>query len=707
MVVPYTPDVTGSDRRITGRTGPARVISRWTLAGSGGSGRVTNLLTTAAVAAACLLILLTASVGVGLGNRIEHSRWTDPQESSAAGPDGSHEPVITQVTTTRYLGGREVRIVHVAPAGDGSAPRSALPAPPGMEHFPAPGEQWVSPALAELAGHDDVTIGRVLQPADHPSSPPFDGVLARDALSGPDELLAVVGHTAGDPAMSGVALHDLMRPDDHVGPVTITDFEGAAPTANTELVQYRWLALIATVLLVVPSLSLAAAGARLGAVRRARRLALLRLGGVDRWTLVRVTLLDALPPAVAGTTIGTLLHLVVLPLAARVPLTGTRWFVTDLIVDPPIVLAVWTTLVVLTAVSALLPLRRILSDPIAVADHHSPALPGLWRVLVTVAATIAFLGLTEGDDVEVWMVIAALGIMFMTLNVIGPVLMRVVGRLMVRHARTGARLVAGRRLLDDPNGSWRQVAAVTLAAFIAGFMALFSVGSTTVWRGDAHTLSVAVPADTAESAAEVLRGALRDTATSAGSEPRVTVSGDGGALDTVVARDGEVAFLQIRLDPDPRTEEDIRRVVARTLPTSPQATGTDVLGRDDRFGVDFRSATIVILAAASAIAAIGTAITSAAAVIDHRTTNKRLYRAGVPFSILDSSRMTQVMAPALLATVGGAGMGLLAASPVTLGSAQLDPSGGLLLAATILVATTAMRLGVAASRPTLRRTIGI
>lgn len=669
-------------------TAVGRVIASWIRRGAGRAGRSTAVLTAAALCAATLVVLLTLSVSVGLADRTDRSRWMVPQRSS--------RPVATQVTTTRYLDGRPVRVVHLAPsaaAGHGSV----LPVPPGTDHFPSPGEILLSPALEATARRSPAALAGVL--GDHHARRPT-GVLGRRALGGPDELVAVIGHDAGDPMMDGTALRDLMRPDDQHGPVGIEDFSGVPADDNTELVQYRSLALIAAVLLVVPALSLAAAGARLGASRRAERLAKLRLAGLGRGSLVRVTLLDALPAAAVGAAAAIVLHVASLPLASRIALVGTRWYAADLLLPGWLYAAVLMATLAVVAVSALVPLRRILSDPIAVADQHSTPLPGWWRLAAIVVAALLFLQATHAGGAQIGVVVALLGVLFLTLNLVGPLVLGLAGRWMVRRAGNGARLVAARRILDDPKGAWRQVSSVALAAFIAGFLALFSVGNGTVWRGDAHTLHVAVAADHATADAAALGRALAD----AGVASPVTVTSNGGALDTVVAEGADVAYLAVPLDGDRSRQDTLRRVVATTLPAAPQATGADVIGRDDRFGRDFRSATIVILATAFALASVGTAITATAAVIDRRRTNQRLHRAGVPFGLLDRSRRIAVGAPALISTVGGAATGLLAASPITVGSAGVDASGVLLLALTVAVGVGAMRLGVQASRPLLRRT---
>lgn len=660
--------------------------------GGGRPARSVFLLTAAAVGAATLTVLLVLSATFGLTARINHTRWLTPVAAD--------RPVAVQVTTTRYLGTRSARIVHLAPAAATAAETAQLPHPPGMDRFPGPGETWLSPALEDLTRRSPEVAAAVLgDPAVAPGTR-ATGLLGRRALQGPDDLVAVIGHRPDDPVMAGPTLRDLMRPDDHLGPVGVADFAGVAPGVNNELVQYRGLASIATVLLVVPALTLAAVGARLGAARRAARLARLRLAGLDRRTLVRVALADALPATLAGVVIGTLLHAVSLPLVARMGLVGSSWFPSDLLLPIPVYAVVWMAVLALVAASTLLPLRRILVDPVAVADHHATAMPYWWRLVLTVLVVVAFFLTANGDDIGPGVVIAVLALLFATLNVIGPLALGLTGRLLSRRARDGARLVAGRRILDDPKGAWRQVSSVALAAFIAGFLALFSVSDGTVWRGDDHTLHVAVAASDAERAADQLGSALR----SAGAPVPVTVSSDGGAIDTVVAESGDVAYLAVPLNGDDQQRATIRRVTASTFPTAPQAVGTDVLERDNRYGGDFQAATIVVLAAAFVLAALGTCITATASVIDQRTTNRRLHRAGVPFDLLDRSRRIAVTAPALVATVGGAAAGLMAAGPVTLGSGGIGTGGVALLGATIALGVAAMRVGVRVSRPLLRRT---
>ncbi|MER0242607.1 hypothetical protein AAHZ94_11340, partial [Streptomyces sp. HSW2009] len=57
----------------------------------------------------------------------------------------------------------------------------------------------------------------------------------------------------------------------------------------------------------------------------------------------------------------------------------------------------------------------------------------------------------------------------------------------------GGRLLAGRRLIDDPKAAWRTVSGLTLAGFVAGFFALLAVGDHAA-PGPPDRLALAVPA---------------------------------------------------------------------------------------------------------------------------------------------------------------------------------------------------------------------
>ena len=68
--------------------------------------------------------------------------------------------------------------------------------------------------------------------------------------------------------------------------------------------------------------------------------------------------------------------------------------------------------------------------------------------------------------------VGALAVGFATLNAIGPWVLGLVGKVQLRRATTPARLLAARRLLDDPKAAWRVVGGLGLAGFVAGVLAV-------------------------------------------------------------------------------------------------------------------------------------------------------------------------------------------------------------------------------------------
>ena len=662
----------------------ARTLSRWCAVGGGRRDLSSHLLAAAAFAVATVVLLLTLGVNAGMTHRIDRAAWTNPAASDRA--------VAVQTTTTRYLNGDPVTIVYLAPTATSTTNlnRRDLPAPPGLQSFPRPGATWLSPTLAE----------RVRDTAGHSGFAAPAGEVGRAGLTGPDQLLAIVGQAPGSAVTSAPAVRDQMRPTDYVGPVEIESFDGADLGEDAEPAQYRWLVLIASVLLTIPALSLAGAAPRLTSSRRQHRLAALRLAGAPRRTIVLVTLYEVGVVAGLGTLVGTVGYGVLLPVAARAPLLGTRWYTTDLWVGSGALVAAVFVVAVVAAASSLTPTRQILKDPIAVADRSTPALPHWWRLLAVIGVVLGFLWLTKRDDAGGASVLLALAALFAVLDVLGPFALGLVGRVMARFAQDGARLIAARRLLDDPRGAWRQVSALALAAFIAGFLALFAVGGGQLTRGSADTLEVAVSATTStRTAAE-----FRDRLVEAGLPARVTVTGSADSAFFALSVDGSgLQVIDVRLPGDAHQAARTRMVIAKAAPANPQATGFDLEERDAQYGRDFRLATILILAVSFGIAVVSTAITAAASVLDRRQTYQRLWQAGVPLALLDRARSKHVSVPVVLATVVSAGAGLFAAAPLTLAGAKVEASGVLLLVGSVGFGLVATWAGTRASRPLLAR----
>jgi hypothetical protein len=251
-------------------------------------------------------------------------------------------------------------------------------------------------------------------------------------------------------------------------------------------------------------------------------------------------------------------------------------------------------------------------------------------------------------------------------------------------------LLAGRRLLDDPKGAFRPLAGLTLAVFVAGFLApLTSVIAGTV-SSEAASLLVTAPAGTTG-----LEGATRARLVSIGLPATVSPVDDAGDD----ARGG--AGLTV-LPADPAELDRARTVLGGLVPGSVVQTEAEQQHQDSVITGDFRRGALVVLVATFLVAATVTGTAAAARVLDHRHTLRLLTLAGTPLGTLDRARRAETVLPLAVNGVIALALGLSCASPFVTASKALEPSGLLLLAAVLAAGTALVLAATAASRPLLR-----
>lgn len=242
---------------------------------------------------------------------------------------------------------------------------------------------------------------------------------------------------------------------------------------GTLYVQLAWTALI---LLVVPLVTLGGAAARLGVARRDARLATLRLLGATPREVVALSLVETCAQGLAGAVVGVLGYAALLPLWALVPFQGGTFTVGELWVGPVGVLAALVLVPALAAVSGAVSLRRVTVSPLGVARRTTPPALRFVRLLVLVAALVGFtMATAAGGALAAALVAVLLGFLaagFAALNLVGPWVLGILGRVQARRARTAVRLLAARRLADDPRAAWRVVGGLGLAGFVAGALAV-------------------------------------------------------------------------------------------------------------------------------------------------------------------------------------------------------------------------------------------
>ncbi|MGP3936673.1 FtsX-like permease family protein [Nonomuraea sp. KM88] len=625
----------------------------WRLLKGGGKGMLGTWLTLGAVAVSTALLLFAVAANFAFEARGERGAWRNPVPATSGA-------VAVQASRFDYVRDQAITVVDLGALG-------RAPAPPGMPRFPAPGEVWLSPALAELAARLPAAelAGRYPDPA---------GVLGDEALIHPDELVAVVGHQPDAPALTAA------RSDDWViakPPVTVADLAGT-PSEDSEA--YRVLALIASVLMVVPLLVFGGAAARLTVARRDQRLAALRLVGATPGQVVAMTVAEAMIVALAGALVGTVAFALAVPLLAGIEMQGGPWFAADLFPGPLVLAAVLVAVPLLVGLSAVIGLRRVVVSPLGVARRETPPAMRFVRVLALLAVLAVFPMLTRSSSVSI--VAVALGLAFLCVNLAGPWVVGMIGRITAASARRPARLLAGRRLVDDPRSAWRTVSGVALTGFVAGFLGLLSPGAFEEQAGPPQ-LRVTAPAGQAAKATEQARERLATAKV-----PATVKASDG----VVVAALGSTA--------DAATVDRARTALAGLVPGRTPTTKDD----DQRFGTqilaDVRVGTIVVLSVSFLVAIASAGITAASAILDRRQTYGLLRLAGTPLEVLDRARRAETLIP--LSVMGGGAIlvGVFCATPFMLGG--ISTVGAVTLLACVAVGFAGVVGAGALSRPLLR-----
>ncbi|MGW0610458.1 FtsX-like permease family protein [Streptomyces sp. NPDC002788] len=646
----------------------------WRLTRAGGrTGLLATGLAVAAAAVSTALLLLCVAMNLGFQHRSDRTDWRNPVESS--------RPVAVEAVGTTFSRGVPVTVVDVA-----RLPGRTAPAPPGLDRFPAPGELWVSPALGAL-------LDRL--PADrHPVPGTPTGTLGRAALAHPGELVAVVGHRSTDPAVTAPRAPDPRRVGDIASPTRVASFTGAQLADGTGRM-YEFLARLATVLVIVPLLVLGASAARLSVSRRDQRLAALRLIGATPGRIAGLTAAEALLTGTAGALLGAVGYAVLLPVAASLPLAGGAWYTADLWIGALPLLAVTAGVVALVVVSALAGLRQVVVGPLGVARRSRSRGASAVRAVVFVAVVAGYGWITKKYGSDDSMALYAFAAVFLALAVIGPWVVRLLGRIVTARAKRPATLLAGRRLLDDPKAAWRIVSGLTLAGFVAGFFALLTLDAAPPWGGRPDQLAIAVPVNKVTQVRTLAEQRLHAAGVTA------VIGVDDGFVAQAPYDSRQVTAT---VSGGPAELDRARTALTGLTPDQYPVTGTDVNWSEARFTRDFTTITRVVLVVTFTVAITSAGITAAAAVLDRRRTYGLLHLAGTPLRVLDAARNRETLIPVTVLAGGAVATGLLCGGSLTLagGDSSFDARGLIVLAVCCAAGFAGILAAGGLSRPLLR-----
>jgi len=350
-----------------------------------------------------------------------------------------------------YYEGRTIKRLDVAALGP------QAPVIPGLAKLPAAGQYYASPALVGLLG----SVPRDELGNRFPGSQA--GILGDAALTGPDELVIVVGYSPAQLA----AL-----------PATVqVDAVSTAPEINSVKNVYRFGFSIAAIGLVFPIVILIGTATRLAAARREERFAAFRLVGATPRQMSVIASVDALAGAVVGTVLGIGLFLLLRSTVAATAVTGTHYF-PDLVTPTATgYLAVLMAVPVVSTLAALWSLRRARISPLGVSRKVTPPPPSALRIVPLALGLVLFvlpLALSSSSNPD--FKFADLGLLLIMIGLVvgGPWLTMQAARLIARYARGASALLAARRLADDPRAAFRSVSGLVLALFVGTALAVLA-----------------------------------------------------------------------------------------------------------------------------------------------------------------------------------------------------------------------------------------
>lgn len=257
-----------------------------------------------------------------------------------------------------------------------------------------------------------------------------------------------------------------------------TRFGGGAPRYTNNLLNHSGLrpgVITALLLLILPALALVGQCTRIGAARRERRLAALRLAGATPGQVRRIVALETGTIGAAGTVLGLAAFMVLRAVAgAAWTGEGPRTWPTDVPVPWAAAVAVVLGVPLLATLGAWSALRRANADPLDSAGYgRRPRAAGTVRLLLGPLALLGAVGLgtvtlVAGPDStsSLPMSVAVLVLVVFGLLQSTAALAMLTGRLAARSGRP-ALLIAGERLRADPWAAARAHTAVMLAALVA------------------------------------------------------------------------------------------------------------------------------------------------------------------------------------------------------------------------------------------------
>ncbi|MCX4993659.1 FtsX-like permease family protein [Streptomyces sp. NBC_00568] len=244
------------------------------------------------------------------------------------------------------------------------------------------------------------------------------------------------------------------------------------------------------VLMTIPILTFVAQCSRLGAPARDRRLAAIRMAGATPRQVVEITALETALASLVGVASGFVVYFAGRALLDAPDAQGRRPLPTDVLPHTVAMAGVALFVPLFIIALAVLTMRRVVITPLGVVRTGSRRRPSAWPgalILVGIGACALvepshryFVSHPQRNDLPVIVIgiLLAIGFLAVSIGLVAGTgwITYLIGRILHRHTRRPAGLLAGRRLMADPWSGSRTFAAMLVALVVgstaAGLSAL-------------------------------------------------------------------------------------------------------------------------------------------------------------------------------------------------------------------------------------------
>ena len=335
---------------------------------------------------------------------------------------------------------------------------------PGIPNVEASGTVLASPAV--LAQRDDDWTGEI------------GGwlgerrvrALPREALAHPREMVIVEFTNTVSPEIASKARFQPIR-----------DVEGYAPETG--------FVIVGLLILALPSIALARAGAAVHLNARSRRYGLLRVLGAPPRQLAAVIASDMASPILAGALVGSAAYAVGMSSLDSFTVAGNSYWASDLVLPVPLALALPLVVVLVGLVSVVRTILRAGRDPVGTLRRERK--PPSYLTYLSAAGIVAgpaavFVSPDADPTLAPWLLIAGMLLSVVGLEGLSRIAVAALGKLLVDQTRAQ---VAGSRMSRSGAEALLGVSATSVAVLLIVFSVYANILNLPPSTGDFDVLA--------------------------------------------------------------------------------------------------------------------------------------------------------------------------------------------------------------------------